>query len=240
MVPCLAFGLSLNRRLMPVMVSFYVLAGVLFILWLGYPIANISFGIMIAIHSASGLYFLNHLEPDQALGKRVAFSLAIMFVISQLIYVPVLNQVEKHLVIPLQMKGNVIVVKSYASLQSAQRGDWVVYRANGNVGMGYGIDRVLGVAGDRIHFTPESLLVNNVVYPRAAYMPLSGELVVPENQLFVWPASVNLQVHGPGVENQATRLLMQNAMVPERRFVGKPFDRWFWRRQNFNEPFQQS
>ena len=64
----------------------------------------------------------------------------------------------------------------------------------------------------------------------AVHMPVSGNFAVPENHWFIWP---NIAISGnwnPGDANISSAML-QLADVPEKQFVGKPFKRWFWRKQ---------
>ncbi len=89
---------------------------------------------------------------------------------------------------------------------------------------------VYGLPGDHVRFTPASCVVNGVPQPRRQYMPISGELHVPRQMWFVWPQVV---VHyGARPENsQITELIMSRALVMHSDFIGKPFKRWFWRKQ---------
>jgi hypothetical protein len=63
-------------------------------------------------------------------------------------------------------------------------------------------------------------------------MPQGGELVVPENHWFVWP-ELAINVHGNVGEGPISATMLQLAIISESEFIGKPFKRWFWRRQLF-------
>jgi hypothetical protein len=62
------------------------------------------------------------------------------------------------------------------------------------------------------------------------YMPVSGELTVPENCLFAW-TDLNMYGHGNVPEGNITAVTMQVATVHRQQFIGKAFQHWFWRRQ---------
>jgi hypothetical protein len=59
-------------------------------------------------------------------------------------------------------------------------------------------------------------------------MPRSGELTVPEKHWFIWPS---FSISGQGNEGRISELMMGAAMVAQDQFSGKPFNRWFWRKQ---------
>ena len=63
-------------------------------------------------------------------------------------------------------------------------------------------------------------------------MPQGGDLIVPEKKWFIWP-ELGISGHGNAGEAVISATMLQLATVPEDRFVGKPFKRWFWRKQIF-------
>ena len=83
------------------------------------------------------------------------------------------------------------------------------------------------------------LQVDGKGYNRGDLCRLGEELsrkVVPEKHLFIWPYSLNLSM-GRGADAKFTAdFMMQQVMVSEDRLAGRVFDRWFWRRQTFDEP----
>jgi hypothetical protein len=62
-------------------------------------------------------------------------------------------------------------------------------------------------------------------------MPVSGNTVVPENNWFIWPDLAITGGHGNVPESTISQTMLQMANVPQSQFVGKPFKRWFGRRQ---------
>ena len=144
---------------------------------------------------------------------------------------------------PLRIKENVVIVRTFSSPRSIQRGDRIVYslesvsggdahREGGAVWAkaGFGLGPVLAVAGDRIRFTPEGYEVNGVSRPSLPHMPKTGEAVVPEKNWFIWP-EVAISGNGNAQEAVISTTMLQMAIVAETQFIGKPFKRWFWRRQ---------
>jgi hypothetical protein len=55
-------------------------------------------------------------------------------------------------------------------------------------------------------------------------------LVVPEKRWLVWP-DLALGGHGQVAGANLSAVLLQVGTMSEQQFVGKPFKRWFWRRQ---------
>jgi hypothetical protein len=92
--------------------------------------------------------------------------------------------------------------------------------------MGFG--PVLAVPGDRVEFSEKTFLVNGVPQPLMPHMPAGGSLVVAENRWFIWPS---FSISGQGNEARISELMMSAATVSQEQLVGKPFKRWFWRKQ---------
>jgi hypothetical protein len=98
---------------------------------------------------------------------------------------------------------------------------------------GFGYGPVLATAGDRVEFSTNSFSVNGVTRPLLRYMPTAGEVVVPEKHWFVWPElaiSINRNVGDAAISD----VMLKLAVVPESRFIGRPFKHWFGRRQPFS------
>jgi len=87
--------------------------------------------------------------------------------------------------------------------------------------------------GDHVRFTTNSFEVNGLGQRRRDSMPQSGEFVMPEKHWLVWP-DIAMMGHGHVNESQISTMLLEIAMISEDRFAGKPFKRWFWRRQHLS------
>jgi hypothetical protein len=134
------------------------------------------------------------------------------------------------------VNDRVVVVRKYATPPAIKRNDLIAYSLPGNydhgayVAAGFGFGPVLAVAGDRVRFTKTTFEVNGVPQPRLANMPETGELTVPEKRWFIWP-ELAISGHGNAPAGTLTATLLQMATISEAQFAGKPFKRWFWRRQ---------
>jgi Signal peptidase, peptidase S26 len=141
---------------------------------------------------------------------------------------------------PLRQGNRVFVVDCRVSPGSIKRGEWLAYEIPGDrdrgdregglmLSGGKGIDPVLALPGDRVRFTKEAVYVNNQPFPLAPHMPTEGEFVMPEKVWFIWPT---LDIHGGARGTEAISATMERtAMVAQKQIIGRPFKRWFGRRQ---------
>jgi hypothetical protein len=213
----------------------------IFIVWLGYPIGNYAFGMMISIHTTGFVYYCSPYLLDKDFWFRIFFTIAMLLLFNLVIYSPLRSVIQNQWLMPLRLNNHVIVVGKFNAAQSVKRGEPVAYTLKGyyfsnHGGQGVlaqtsmGLGAVLATAGDNIEFSPGHFTVNGVSQPSLAHMPSSGGLVVPENHWFIWP---NLAMSGNwsvGEETVAPAML-QLANVSEDQYVGRPFKRWFWRKQ---------
>lgn len=236
LVPGLAFIVRKERLIGRAILLGYGLLAIVFIVWLGYPVANVAFGLMLAAHVTSVSFLLQHWLADARFGFRIATGLILLLLVGGGIYAPLRNELQTKYLMPLRIKDNVVVVQTFSSPRSVQRGDWIAcsLAGGGSVGLrvneGLGLRPVLAVAGDRIRFTPQTFEINGVAQKSLPHMPVAGELVVPEKHWFLWPEIV-ISGHVNTSEATIASSMLQMATVAETQFIGKPFKRWFWRRQ---------
>src|SRR5438445_2296603 len=127
---------------------------------------------------------------------------------------------------PLRVRDQVVVVSRGIASISVKRGDWVAYEISGAGGQGlylqagFGVERVLAVAGDHVRFTREAVFVNERPFPLAPHMPTESEFVVPEKMRFIWP-TIDV-TRGAATQASVTAAMQQVAMVPEHQIIGKP------------------
>jgi len=200
---------------------------------LGRMTANIAFGLLLAVHASGVTLVLQPWLVEARFFTRVFCSFGILAALGGLLYVPAGNFVDAHWFTPLQINGKVVVVKKYGGPGQVRRGDWLAYtlKAAGYTQAGLGLGPVLALPGDRIRFTETALEVNGVFRPRLPHMPDSGELVVPEKHWFLWP-EFDIYGHGNlGDPATVSQVILRSAVISEQQFAGKPFKRWFWRRQ---------
>ena len=205
---------------------------------LGHPLANIAFGLLLSIHVSGITYYGSPWLNSESLGTRILVALLLTFCLSSAIYFPLRNTVQEHWFAPLRTRNGVIVVHKFAHPGIVTRGEMVAYNLaafdEGNVnahgGLTFGM--VLGVGGDKIEFNKATFAVNGIARARLPHMPDSGEVVVPENEWFIWPDLAITGGHGNVPEATISSTMLQMAIVPQTEFAGKPFARWFGRRQD--------
>jgi hypothetical protein len=234
LLPGMAFYLRGERLIgLAVFLGCGVLAAT-FIVWLGYPVANVAFGLLLSAHATSVLFLLNPWLAGARFIFRIVFGLAVLLLVGGCIYGPLRNEFQAHYLMPIRINEQVVVVRRSSSPDSVKRGDWIAYsiRGGGGEGMyvarGWGLGPVLATAGDQIRFTTNGFAVNGVVQALRPHMPTKGELMVPRNCWFIWP---DLAINGNGNAAAITSTMLELATVPESAFFGRAFNRWFWRRQ---------
>lgn len=214
-----------------------------FLAGFGYPAGNMAFGLLLSIHVTGFGYYCKPWLANEPLQSRLAFTLLFLIGIGLLVYLPARSFIQHRWLTPLYVRGNVVIVQRLTGPHSIQRGDWINYLLNDSgmneyggggvqVRNGYCWGPVLAGAGDRVVFSANSFAVNGEARPLLPHMPESGEVVVPEKHWFVWP-ELDISGHGYIGEGAISSTMVQLATVSEKQVVGigKPFQRWFWRRQ---------
>jgi hypothetical protein len=239
------FALFANRRRLLgwIFLGVYCFSALVFVVALGYQAGGVAYGLMISAHATS-IIFLETcwLRDRRPFGFRLALAGLTLLVVWLGIYAPLVGFVERHWIMPLSVRGRAVIVRRAALPRNIRRGDWVMYSLEAayvgdghrggavQVQPGFGWGPVLAVAGDRVEFSTNQYLVNGLARPLLPYLPRSGELVVAEKHWFIWP-ELDMVVHGNVGEASITEQMLRLASVSEDQFVGKPFHRWFWRRQ---------
>lgn len=242
-VPGLAFIVHKERVIGRAVLAGYGLLALVFTVWLGYPVANVAFGLMLAAHVSSITFLVNPWLVEARFAFRMVTGLLLLLVVGGGLYAPLRNELQTKFFMPLRIKDNVVVVQMFSSPRSVRRGDWIAYSLEGQrigdahqfggavqLRDGLGLGPVLAVAGDRVRFTPQAFEVNGVAQKSRPHMPAKGELVVPEKCWFLWPEVV-ISGRGNAAETTIANALLGLATVRESQFNGKPLKRWFWRRQ---------
>jgi hypothetical protein len=219
----------------PAIAAVYVACLAGFIATLAQPMADVFFGLMIALHATSIYFLLRQMIPTWTFRGKLFTSLMIIPAIWALMYQPAARQLQR-IVAPFRVGDRAFVVHVSASPVGIMREDPIAFRmkAFGGDGVyipaGFGLGRVRGMAGDTIRFTPSHLEVNGKTFPRHEMMPLRGEHVVPEKHWFIWP-DFAMQQRGRVDAARLDQILAEMAMVSENDFMGRVFERWFWRDQ---------
>ena len=218
---------------------------VVFVVGFGYPIGNLAFGVLIAIHATGFVYYCGPLVRQEELQFRLIFTLMVVIGIGLLFYLPIRSLVLQHWLVPLRLaNGRVFVAQRQFPAAAIQRGDWIAYKlgndssgwesgwAHGSVRVraGMGLGPVLAMAGDRVGFSTNGFTVNGISHALLPHMPQAGEVILREKQWFVWP-DLGISGYGNTPEGNISGMMLQLAVVPENDFVGKIFQQWLWRRQ---------
>lgn len=214
----------------------WVMAGLVFVVALGYPFSNLAFGMMISLHVSSILHLINRIAPGMQVLKRLVLSLAVLFVVAQVFYWSGLKWFEKHFFMPVQSHGKVYVIDCSPGKNSIRPGDLVNCRfehvaVDGvYIHEGYSLSRVIAAPLDRVEFSRVDFRINGVASPRLPYMPTTGQWIVPKNAWLIWP-SLDIVRRNNASEESIAQAVLNIATVSRQNVMGKPFRRWFWRRQ---------
>jgi hypothetical protein len=211
----------------------------LFVVFLGYPLGTLALALLMSIHVTGVVAYYQPVVAAARLGIRLAAAFALCLLTIGVVYLPLRDLLEERWFMPLQVKGQVVVIHRLTSPVTLRRGEWIAYRnpefdsyAGRHLIVHAGINfaPVLAVPGDHLEFSPQAFSVNGVAQPHRQNMPVSGELTVDRNCWFAWP-EMAIFAHGnvPGISD----MVMRMAMVSKDELIGKPFDHWFWRRQSF-------
>ena len=177
-----------------------------FIVWLGYPFGNYAFGLMLSIHVTGLTYYCTPLLVEMRFRYRLLFTVGLLMALSGFIYAPMRSALQNHWLIPLRNGGQVIIV-SVQRPGSLRRGDWAAFNTKDGVLFG----RIAGLGGDQI-----------------------DSLTVPENHWLVHAQFARRYYHEGLFPTDTGRaeIFEQSVVVSPEEFIGKPFDRWFWRKRN--------
>ena len=237
LVPGFSFYHAGWPRIAAAFAGAWVVAGLVFLLWLGHTAASIAFGLMMSVHVSSVLHFLNRVAPSSSVWRRLALSLLVLFVMGQLIYRTGLDWFQNHLFMPLDVNGKIYVINPRVRPAALHAGDWLAFHLDSTVGHGgvriregYVLDRVLAGPGDVVEFSRESVLINGTAHTPLPFMPSRGARTMAEKTWLVWPSLRTVQRNNVSQDDIASTVL-QMAQVHHEQMIGKPYRRWFWRDQ---------
>jgi hypothetical protein len=236
LVPGFSFHEAGWKRIGSAIALAWLAGSCVFLLFLGYAAANAAFGLMMSLHVSSVLHLLNRLAPGMGILRRLVLSLAVLFVVGQLIYAAGLHWFENHLFMPLQTGGKVYVVNRLRSVETLRAGDLVAFYAERTtldrvyIREGYVLDRILAGPRDEVQFGSGQFRVNGVAATSKEMMPHSHSLIIPEKTWLIWPSLTTITRNNVG-EDAMARSVLRMALVSREQIIGKPFHHWFWRDQ---------
>jgi hypothetical protein len=191
---------------------------------------------------------------EQPVGRRIMVGLIVYVALMAVLYGPaVLAGRACFRVMPINgvrpteilVNGDVVVCSSrWTTSRPFRAGDVVVYRVRERVGQGiviasgWGLDRIVGVPGDRVAVEGNELAVNGTPLPPER-MPIGGlsalrdiELIVGTGEYAILPSALSWRVQGEGadVQRMADRMLTSTSLVRQEDLVG----RTLWRLRPWN------
>ena len=214
----------------------WTLAALVFLIWLGYAAANIAFGLMMSMHVSSILYLHNRAFPEMPVLRRLMFSIMVLLIVGQVVYVSGLKLCQSYVFMPLRVGEKTYVINRLGDPGTLRRGDFVACHAEATsadsvrIREGYILNKVIAVPGDRIDFKPGQFAVNGVLYTDLPRMPESGTTVLDQHTWLVWPSLetvVKMNVNPQSV----SAAVLKMAKIERGQVIGKPFRRWFFRKQ---------
>jgi hypothetical protein len=210
-IPGLAVYLRGPRRWGRAAMAGCALLFLVFIVGLGYPAANVAFGLMLSIHTTGLVYYCSPWLIHEPLRSRIFLTIGMMLALGLCFYTPLRSVIQNHWLMPLRMGDRVMVVSVGAKPETLKRGDWAAFRSSVNGGdeVGFVLGPVLGLGGDRV-----------------------DSLVVPENAWLMRAEFVRHYTHEPfGFFATSGGTVQQMVIVSREDYVGRPFNRWFFRKQ---------
>ena len=211
----------------------YVVCALTAILCLGWTAGGWAAGIMITLHAlgVAEYFYSGKLwpEPNHRLPRYVGVFLAVAIA-----YWAVGHRLVALVVVPMETERGAILINPTTSPKSLTRSETVAFHrkywraSNFALRDGLYIGEVLGLPGDVIVFSGSTFAVNGQTQPRRTAMPKTGGLTVPANHLFIWPFELRRDL---AFEPDASSLAQNVALVPNAELLGRPYRRWFFRRQ---------
>ncbi len=193
--------IALGRRMLGFSVlGIYLVSVPVFVVRLGFSEGNFAYGLMLAAHATSVFYLLSYWLGEMEIVNRLLLAAGTLFAVWLFLYFPVVHYFEVRYALPLQVRGQVVVMYPRVVPATLKRGDHIMFKLEENdigqahggggrvmVRAGVGWGPVLALPGDRIIFSTNSFSVNGAWQTNLPHMPASGELVLATNVWFVWP-----------------------------------------------------
>ena len=243
LVPGFSF-LVLGRRMLGLTVlGIYCVSLPVYFVRLGFTAGNIAYGLLLAAHATSIFYLLSNWLGEMELLNRLGLAFGSLLAVWLLVYLPAVSWFERHIAVPLLVRGQVIVMRPQMMPAEVRRGDRIMFQldekqigqAHGGEGAvwvraGVGWGPVLALPGDRVLFTTNLFSVNGAWQTNLAHMPGDGEMQMPTNRWFVWPEFA-INSRGNVSEANISGLILQLATVTSTQMTGRPYPNWLGRKQ---------
>jgi len=204
LIPGFAVYLRSRRFWGKIAVSVCLFLFLVFIVWLGYPVGNFAFGLMLSVHASGFVFYCSPCLLGWKLSRRLIFTLLVLMGIGFGFYLPIQHAIQTHWLMPLRNGNQVIIVSIQHNPASLKLGDWAAFSTDHNVLFG----PIVGLGGDRV-----------------------GSVAVPENHWLIRTQIARRYYHHGSFAGASSDIIEQLTIVSPEEFVGKPFKRWFWRKQ---------
>jgi hypothetical protein len=203
-IPGLAIQIRSPRFWGKIALSVCAFLFLVFIVWLGYPLGNCAFSLMLSIHATGFLYYCGPDLLGRSLSHRIIFTLLVLTGIGLGFYLPIQHTIQTHWLMPLRNGNQVIIISVQGEPAPLKRGDWAAFTNEKGVLFG----RIVGLGGDQV-----------------------DSITVPENHWLIHTELAKRYYHDASFVSYRSDIVEQLTIVSREEFVGKPFRRWFWRKQ---------
>ncbi len=176
----------------------------LFIVWLGYPIGNFAFGLMLSIHVTGFVYYCSRYLLGWSFSHRIVFTLLVLMGIGLGFYLPIQHTIQTHWLMPLRNGNQVIIVSVQGNPEFLKHGDWAAFATEKGILLG----PIVGLGGDQM-----------------------DSITVPENHWLIRAQFARYYYHDLSFISFRSDIFEELTIVSREEFVGKPLKRWFWRIQ---------
>jgi hypothetical protein len=141
---------------------------------------------------------------SRSFSHRIIFTLLVLTGIGLGIYLPIQHTIQTHWLMPLRNGNQVIIISVHGDPTPLKLGDWAAFSTDNGLLFG----PIVGLGGDRV-----------------------DSMTVPENQWLIRVQFARRYYHERFLVSARSENFEQLTVVSREEFVGKPFKRWFWRKQ---------
>ncbi len=227
-----------------IMAGAWILALLLLLVFLANPVIRAwCLGALASTHT-SGLALASlrsrELDPDlppPTVVHRIGLPLALWAIAAVVVYWPLDGLINDTVARVVLLDGRHIIVNPMVDAEDLVRGDQILYRSAGTRyttgevpvlmrgGLYWGV--VIGLPGDQVQFTTNSVIAAGRSRPTEAYMPTTGSVAIPRDTWFAWP---RMRWWGTGAAspNVITEAFLDQAQMTRAEFIGRPYKRWFF------------
>lgn len=234
LVPGFGFVAARQRKLGKWAMAASGVLVLIYVLFLGRAVGGVAFGLLVSVHVSSFLFLIDHHFRHFGPRRRVVNALLAVGLFWLVLYLPVQGWLERHVVFPVRVGDQVLILRSGVNPAQLRRGDWVAFDSGGRwfedgvlLERGLQFGPVVALPGDTVEFFPDRLLVNGRPQPLLANMPTAGAERLPQNCWLIWPNVTISRTSG-----HAAELLLKVARVYPEQLRGRPLGRWFWHKQS--------